>query len=142
MVGVLKNATIDVSLMVYDQDGEAYRAMPISVDRAMRFPLKNTHLSWSPDGRYLAFMPVFSLLDQTNSEIIIVHVARNRQQKLIQVDQPLNSYTWSPDGKWLAYTAGSEIWAASLDAFTRNQDFLVQIASSGGYGLDWQTETP
>lgn len=142
MVGVLKDATIDVSLMVYNQDDEAYRAMPISVDRAMRFPLRNANLSWSPDGRYLAFMPVFSLLDQTNSEIIIVHVARNRQQRLIELDEPLNSYTWSPDGKWLAYSTGSEIWAASLDAFSRNQDFLVQIAASGGYGLSWQPMTP
>jgi RNA polymerase sigma factor (sigma-70 family) len=139
MVGVLKNATIDVSLMIYDQDGEAYRAMPISVDRAMRFPLRNAHLTWSPDGRYLAFMPVFSLLDQTNSDILIVHIARNRQQKLVEVDGLLNGYSWSPDGKWLAYTAGSEIWAASMDAFTRNQDYLVQIVASGGSGLAWQS---
>ena len=107
IVGVLKNATIDVSLMIYNQNGGIDRAMPISGDLAMRFPLRNANLTWSPDGRYLAFMPVFSALDHTNSEIYLIQINRNRQQILVQTDEPLNSYTWSPDGKWLAYTAGS-----------------------------------
>ena len=138
IVGVLKNATIDVSLMIYGQDGRIDRAMPLSGDQTTQFPLRNTNLTWSPDGRFLAFMPVFTALDHMTSEIMLIQINRNRQQVLVQTDEPLNSFAWSPDGKWLAYTAGIEIWAASLDVFERGGNYQTQIMTLGGYGLSWQ----
>ena len=138
IVGVLKDATIDVSLMIYGREGGIDRAMPLSGDQTTRFPLRNTNLSWSPDGRYLAFMPVFTGVDHMNSEIMLIQISRNRQQVLVQTDEPLNSFAWSPDGKWLAYTAGVEIWAASLGGFERGGNYQTQIMPLGGFGLSWQ----
>ena len=138
IVGVLKDATIDVSLMIYGQDGRLDRAMPLSGDQTTQFPLRNTNLTWSPDGRFLAFMPVSTSIDHMTSEIMLIQINRNRQQVLVQTEEPLNSFTWSPDGKWLAYTAGIEIWAASLDVFERGGNYQAQIMTLGGYGLSWQ----
>ena len=138
IVGVVKDATIDVSLMIYNTNSGIDRAMPISGDLAMGLPLRNAGLTWSPDGRYLAFIPVFSALDHTNNEIYLIQINRTREQILVQSEEPISSYAWSPDGKWLAYSAGVEVWAASLDAFERNRDDQVQIAPSGGFNLSWQ----
>jgi Tol biopolymer transport system component len=96
-------------------------------------------LSWSPDGRYLAFVPVFTNSDLVSSRIQMLRYGENGiRRPLVQFDREITGLTWSPDGFWLAFSSGFEVWGASMVAFENDDNPLVRIARAAGSSLSWQ----
>jgi hypothetical protein len=58
------------------------------------------NLSWSPDGRYLAFVAVG---DKASSDIFIYDVNLGRVRPLVKDIYDSLRVEWSPDGKWILY---------------------------------------
>ena len=144
LVGTRDNDNVDVSLRIFrldifDHHGVQAQVIPISVGFWMgRFPFRTSSLSWSPDGKYLAFMPVFTSRNAFGSRIMLIRPDGSNQKTLVEGSWGLTGFTWSPDGRWIAFSTGFQLWAASLDAFEKGTNPLVELAATAGVGLSWQ----
>ncbi len=101
------------------------------------FYLSN-NLAWSPDGKYLAFSPVFG--DLSRNQIVLIRPdGKDWSQRIpVDVNSGLSGFTWSPDGRWIAISTGSQVWGFSLDAYEKGEIPLVALAPLDVYGLNWQ----
>jgi hypothetical protein len=64
------------------------------------FPLLNTPMLWSPDGRYLAFV---AALDGPSSDLYVYDIAMDQIRRL--TDGPNQAWLmgWSPDSQWILH---------------------------------------
>jgi Tol biopolymer transport system component len=128
-----------VTLQKYNRvSGQLERNIVVfSADLDLGFP-QNSSLAWSPDGLYLAFIPVFSNIHMGNRQLLLIHADGSGLQPLVVLERGVGDFTWSPDGRWIAFSSGGEVWAASLEAFEANQNYLVRISYTSGFSLSWQ----
>jgi len=91
-------------------------------------------ISWSPDGRYLAFA---GQMNGLSSDLYVYDTRTGTLKQLSSGPQEMQWIGWSPDGKWIiygsTYIAGAsmnfDIYATTLDGAVTN--FLT--SSSGAY---------
>ncbi len=139
LVGTHDNDNVDVSLRIFRRYGVQSQDIPISTGFWMgRYPYRTSSLSWSPDGKYLAFMPLFTSRNNFGSRIMLIHPDGSDQKMLVEGSWGLTGFTWSPDGRWIAFSTGFQLWGASLDAFEKGKNPLVELAPTAGIGLSWQ----
>jgi RNA polymerase sigma-70 factor, ECF subfamily len=139
MVGTHDNDNIAVNLRIFRRYGVQEQDKPIFVGLWMgRSPFRSSNLSWSPDGKYLAYMPVYSGRDRYGSQIVLIRPDGSDQKTLVEGSWGLTGFTWSPDGRWIAFSTGFQLWGASLDAFEQGQNPLVEISPTRGMSLSWQ----
>ena len=58
--------------------------------------------SWSPDGRWIAFL---ANRDSKSQQIYLINFAGGEAFKLTNHKESVNSYKWSPSGKFIAFTS-------------------------------------
>jgi len=77
-------------------------------------------ISWSPDGRILAFA---GQMDGVSSDLYLYNMASQAIKRLSSGPQELQGLAWSPDGRWIlswsSYSSGEgtvyDLYATSLD---------------------------
>lgn len=79
--------------------------------------------TWSPDGKYLAYVRG----KRGKGSVMVKPVIGGQTRELLQLDGNFTGLDWSPDGKWLAYGAASspfgpsQIFIFSLDTHKTTQ---------------------
>ncbi len=90
-------------------------------------------LSWSPDGKYLAFA---GQMDGLSSDLYIYEVETKTIRHLSNEDQQIQGILWSPDGKWILYDGANQIgvgmkfdvYAAAVDGSSTKR---LSVTTSG-----------
>ena len=137
--GLRETDVMQVDLFFIDMMGKSLQQMPISAGVLTRTPKRSSNLSWSPDGRYLGFIPVFTNSDLVYGRILLIQTgAKSPMPPLAAMNWQITSFAWSPDGKWLAYSAGYEMWVASIAAYKSGQPPLARLSGTPGSDLSWQ----
>ncbi len=137
--GLREQDVIQVDLHLIDTSGKLLQTMPISTGILTRGPKRSSNLAWSPDGRYLAFIPVFTNSELVYGRIMLIRAGANSPMPpLAEMDWDIKSFAWSPDGQWLAYSAGYEMWVASIAAYESGEPPLARLSGSPGSDLSWQ----
>jgi dipeptidyl aminopeptidase/acylaminoacyl peptidase len=79
-------------------------------------------ISWSPDGKHIAFSgtPDSRILSFSKSDIYIVNIADKKVKHLVNQKGPDGSPTWSPDGKTIAFSSqmGAETYFVNTEICT------------------------
>ncbi len=127
---------VDLHLIVVSDN--RWRSIPVSKGVLTRSPTRSSNLAWSPDGRYLAFTPVFTDSQLKYGRIMLIPMGKDNPVPLVGVYNEISSITWSPDGQWLAYSTGYEMWVASIAAYESGQPPLAQLSGTSGSDLSWQ----
>jgi len=79
-------------IFVMDADGSGARAL--TSGRA-----NDTHATWSPDGKHLAFA--------RDGDIYVMSSGGSDAKAISDVPAPESDPAWSPDGRWIAYISGT-----------------------------------
>ncbi len=76
------------------------------VERLTHSPdVQEAHLTWSPDGNWLAYKQVVnheSQTDSTNSKVFLYNRQSGKTLLFIEEGESLLTLSWSPDGQWIA----------------------------------------
>jgi hypothetical protein len=140
--GLREGDIVQVDLRIVRKYGLEVRNIPISLGELTRTSLRSSGLTWSSDAVYLAFTPVFTNTDLDNGRVMLVRAEGGTfMPPLAVMDREVDSLTWSPDGRWLAFSTGYEVWAASLEAYEKDEPPLVRISRTAGNSLAWQPAT-
>ena len=138
--GLRELDVMQVDLHLIDIEGKQLQTMPLSTGILTRGPKRSSNLTWSPDGRYLAYIPVFTNSQLVYGRIMLIRTGANSpMQPLAEMEWDVKSFAWSPDGQWLAYSAGYEMWVASIAAFESGEPPLARLSGSPGSELSWQS---
>jgi RNA polymerase sigma-70 factor (ECF subfamily) len=138
--GLRQVDVMQVDLFFIDMTGNCLEQMPISAGILTRSPQRSSDMIWSPDGRYLGLIPVFTNHDLVFGRILLIPTGgKSPLPPLAEMEWEITSFAWSPDGKWLAYSAGYEMWVASIDAYESGQPPLARLSGSPGSDLSWQS---
>lgn len=65
-------------------------------------PIDDVSPTWSPDGRFFAFV---SYLEDLNSEIYVMNVKTKKRRRLTNHPGLDRDPAWSPDGQWIAFSS-------------------------------------
>jgi Tol biopolymer transport system component len=120
-----------VTLFVADADGSNPRALTPPSTRGVAW------LTWSPDGRFLAFV---DWLPSGDGKIVVVRADGTGEPVVIASDVPLDTYfrtppeAWSPDGKLIAFVRGRSLVVASVDG--GHERVVVPRIGNVGYTSD------
>jgi tricorn protease len=105
-----------------------------------RSPWRDRYASYSPDGRYLAYVS-----DQGAAEELWVYDLEDgsRSQISTHASQKTGNYTWSPDGTRIAYVAANRLFQVNVEngrtaelAYNQERGFnLSQYSPDGGWLL-------
>ena len=130
---------MQTDLHLIDTSGKLLETIPISTGVLTRSPTRSSGLAWSPDGRYLALIPVFTNSDLVYGRILLIRAGgESLMPTLAEMDWAVTSIAWSPDGQWLAYSTGYEMWVASIAAYESGQPPLARFSGTPGSDLSWQ----
>jgi len=93
--------------------------------------------SWSPDGRYLAYV----LWPRAEEHEIWLLDIESRETAPFLDNEYRNTFPdFSPDGGWLAYTSGesgrSEVWVTSFPG----REKRIQVSNEGGNASAWSPD--
>ena len=131
---------MQTDLHLIDTSGKLLETIPISTGVLTRSPTRSSGLAWSPDGRYLALIPVFTNSDLVYGRILLIRAGgESLMPTLAEMDWAVTSIAWSPDGQWLAYSTGYEMWVASIAAYESGQPPLARLSGTPGNDLSWQS---
>ena len=83
--------------------------------------------TWSPDGRFLAYV---SRRDG-DFKIYIMNTRTRERRRLTDLDTSEWTPSWSPDGKWIAFVSGNDYDIYKTDV---NGAHLIQLTDLGGNG--------
>ncbi len=137
--GLWEGNVMQTDLHLIDTSGKQLETMPISIGVLTRSPTHSSDLAWSPDGRYLALIPVFTNSDLVYGRILLIRAGgKSLMPALAEMDWSVTSIAWSPDGQWLAYSTGYEMWVASIAAYESGQPPLARLSGTPGSELSWQ----
>lgn len=141
--GVHYGEELDIRLHLVSSSGrQGQISFPISSGLLSIVPTHDSGLAWSPDGLYLAYIPVFSDIDLFQTSLMLMRLDGSKPRLLARPKNGVSSFTWSPDGRWLAFSSGEEVWAASLAAIEQDLNAFVRITPSAGPTLSWQPVRP
>jgi serine/threonine-protein kinase len=136
------NAAEDETLPTWSEDGSRVRYAsspfparfpPVSGEfeisrtggerRALSFPRSTPWVSWSRDGRRVAFASGDSIFLHSNADhhtrLLVVHSGSGWKP---------HSLTWSPDEHWIAYVHGNHLWAQGWNT-APSAIWLVEVES-------------
>jgi len=136
-------------LWILNADGSGARLVATGLPEfgEMRF-----HPTWSPDGRYVAFVQLAQPItfDGTHytilawSNVYVVDTISGQTTRLTSFEErEVNYPTWSPDSRFVAFvstgrlgeeTLHSEVWVASADA---SELYVVSGIAKWGNTLAW-----
>ena len=106
-IAYIDNVTTDRAqreILVIDADGSNKRQITANDDQ-------ETSLSWSPDGRQIAFTYVRG----TRQGLAAVDVASGTSTPLHEAAAEISGVSWSPDGKQIAFDLSSAIYTIQPD---------------------------
>ena len=137
--GLRELDVVQVNLLILDRSGREVTNNLVSIGVLTRTSRYTSQLTWSPDGRYLAMIPVFTDNDLSSGKVLLFRAGlKGTLPPLVTTSAVITAFSWSPDSNWLAYATGREIWAASLQDFEVDRDHLVRLSALPGEGLNWQ----
>lgn len=111
-------------LAVMDADGKNRRALP--------FDDVHGGLSWSPDGRSIAFgLMSFTPASKGRNGIYTINVDRRKYRRVLRNGVLPD---WSPNGRSIAFERGRDIWVFNLN--DRRQRRIVRHGSSPSWSPD------
>lgn len=81
------------------------------------YTYKRAHLSWSPDGKYIAYLRGDETVDETEDigGLYIYDLINNKEQLVILGANDMSSQAWSPDGEWLVFGVLAQIYKVRVD---------------------------
>jgi RNA polymerase sigma-70 factor (ECF subfamily) len=127
---------VDLHLVVVAEN--RWQNFPVSQGILTRGSLRSSNLAWSPDGCYLALIPVFTDSQLKYGRIMLIPTGKGNPVPLVGMNDAITSFAWSPDSQWLAYSTGYEMWVASIAAFEAGQPPLARLSGTPGSDLSWQ----
>lgn len=123
-----RSGTLDIYIM--DTNGGGLRRLTTNlVPKDDSGPPWPPDLTWSPDGRFLAY----TSNRDGNFQTYIMDTRTREHQRLTDHDKRELYPAWSPDGKWIAYVAGdpgkSRIYKTDV-----NGAHPIELTDPGYYG--------
>lgn len=143
--GAVKELTL---LLSAENEARVQAADPSSLPGAVLAVTQSDTLSWSPDGRYLAYI---AAVDGRSSDLYVYDSQKDDIRRVTQGSYDAAQPLWSPDGKFiifqqvLRFTTNSQwvthsVWAMSIDRPTDLRRLYVPSADSiGEVVLGWSS---
>ena len=122
-----RSGTLDIYIM--DTNGEGLRRVATNLARKAGGPPWPPDMTWSPDGRFLAYT---SNRDE-NYKTYIMDTRTKEHRRLTDHDERELFPAWSPDGKWIAYVVGDS-GKARIYKTDVNGAHPVELTNPGYYG--------
>ena len=82
-------------------------------------PIDDVSPTWSPDGRFFAFV---SYLEDLNSEIYVMDVKTKKRRRLTNHQGLDRDPAWSPDGQWIAFSS-----SRARDLFAQTDIYKMDV---------------
>ena len=122
-----RSGTLDIYIM--DTDGEGLRRLATNLVRKAGGPPWPPDLTWSPNGRFLAY----TSNRDGDAKTFIMNTRTTEHRRLTDHNERELYPAWSPDGKWIAYVAGnaerSRIYKTDV-----NGAHPIELTDPGYYG--------
>lgn len=135
LVGEARSASEAAALIAFTRDHGVYVMGTDGTDVRLLWQGKKTptEVTWSPDGRKLAF-GTQALFGTRGASIWVMNADGSNPVRVASV--PAGSLTWSPDGRRIAFTSKGDIWLMNADG--SNIRPLKRTPRLGERHVDWK----